>query len=102
MAFGRKRNHDDMLEQKNNEEVNDVGDEEESTYNNGSATQTQTQSRPNDGKPLLNEVVFVSTANSKNPGGSKVWGCSHCKVQFTSLYSRMHIHFFGPPPRKNW
>ncbi|GJU01173.1 hypothetical protein Tco_1111511 [Tanacetum coccineum] len=37
-----------MLEQENNEGVNDVGDEKESTYYNESATQTQTQSRTND------------------------------------------------------
>ncbi|PWA51332.1 hypothetical protein CTI12_AA463070 [Artemisia annua] len=61
-----------MLEQENKKEVNDFGDEEETTDNNRSGTQTQTQSRTNDGKPLLDGVVFVSTANSKNPGGSKV------------------------------
>ena len=105
MAFVRKRNHDYILEQGNSEGVNnDVdGQEEEETIDfNGSEpqTQTQTQSRTNDGKPLLEEVVVISTGNSKNAGGSKVWVCNHCKQQFTSSYSRTHIHFFGPPPRK--
>ncbi|GKF22984.1 hypothetical protein Tco_0075306, partial [Tanacetum coccineum] len=103
MAFGRKRNHDDTLEQENSEGVNDLDgeEEEESIDHNESATQTQTQSRTNDaGKPLLEEVVFVSTCNSKNAGGSKVWVCNHCKVKITSSYSRIHVHFFGPPPGK--
>ncbi|GKA08103.1 hypothetical protein Tco_0687434 [Tanacetum coccineum] len=55
MVFGRKRNHDDM------QEDNDVGDDEENTDNNESAAQTQTQT--NDGKPLLSEVVMVSTGS---------------------------------------
>ena len=29
-----------------------------------------------------------------------MWVCNHCKQQFTSSYSRTHIHFFGPPPGK--
>ncbi|GKC11046.1 hypothetical protein Tco_1007828 [Tanacetum coccineum] len=97
MVFGRKRNHDDMQEDNG---VNDVGDDEENTDNNESAAQTQTQSQTNDGKPLLSEVVMVSTGNSKNAGGSKVWVCRHCNLQFTSSYSRIHIHFFGPQPGK--
>ncbi|GKF75162.1 hypothetical protein Tco_0224606, partial [Tanacetum coccineum] len=60
MVFGGKRNHDDMLKQEDNG-VNDVGDDEENTNNNESAAQTQTQSQTNDGKPLLSEVVMVST-----------------------------------------
>ncbi|GJY18048.1 hypothetical protein Tco_0389539 [Tanacetum coccineum] len=65
MVFGRKRNHDDMQEDNG---VNDVGDDEENTNNNESAAQTQTQSQTNDGKPLLSEVVMVSTGNSKMQG----------------------------------
>ena len=100
MAFGRKRNHDDILEQENSKGVNDVDGEEEedNTDYNESATQTQTQSLTNDNKPLVEEVVSVSTGNNKNAGDSKVWVCNHCNVQFTSLYSNIHIHFFLPPP----
>ena len=101
MAFGRKRNHDDIHEQGNSEGVNndvdDQEDEETIDYNGSEPqTQTQTQSRTNDGKPLLEEVVVISTGNSKNAGGSKVWVCNHCKQQFTSSYSRIHIHFLDP------
>jgi hypothetical protein len=38
--------------------------------------------------------------SSKNPGGAKVWNCNHCKGRFTSTYTRIHVHFFGPAAGK--
>ncbi|GKC96354.1 polyprotein-like protein, partial [Tanacetum coccineum] len=74
MVFGGKRNHDDMLKQEDNG-VNDVGYDEENSDNNESAAQTQTQSRTNDSKPLLDEFVMVYTemvvAINKAPTGYK-------------------------------
>ena len=42
----------------------------------------------------------VITGNSKNAGGSKRWSCNHCNGEYTSTYTRIHIHFFGPAPGK--
>ena len=47
------------------------------------------------GKPLLEEVTMVGSGTSKNAGGSKQWICNHCKVKYTSSYTRIHTHFFG-------
>ena len=49
-------------------------------------------------KPLLSEVTFNGLAQGKNPGRSKSWTCNHCRSSFTSSYTRIHYHFFGPPP----
>jgi hypothetical protein len=51
-------------------------------------------------KPLLKEVTIVGSATGKNPGGAKAWICNHCHKQFTSSYTRIHNHFFGPQPGK--
>ncbi|KAI3524020.1 hypothetical protein L1887_02614 [Cichorium endivia] len=51
-------------------------------------------------KPLLDEVTFIGPGNSKNAGGAKQWVCNHCKGMFTSSYTRIHAHFFGPPVGK--
>ena len=53
-------------------------------------------------KPLLNEVTITSTsvAQRKSSGDSKRWICKHCKQVFTSSYTRIHAHFFGPEPGK--
>ncbi|PWA77297.1 hypothetical protein CTI12_AA222140 [Artemisia annua] len=53
-----------------------------------------------DNKPLLQEVTVAGTVNSKNAGGAKVWICNHCKQQFTSSYTRIHVHILGPPVGK--
>lgn len=47
------------------------------------------------GKPLLEEVTMVGSGTSKNVGGLKQWICNHCKVKYTSSYTRIHTHFFG-------
>ena len=57
--------------------------------------QQQTQSNTSNTKPLYNEVTLVPSAGGKNPGGSKVWVCKHCKNSFTGSYTRIHAHFFG-------
>ncbi|KAK1404611.1 DUF659 domain-containing protein [Heracleum sosnowskyi] len=51
-------------------------------------------------KPLLSEVEICAKADGKNPGGSKVWICKHCKHKHTSSYTRIHAHFLGSPPGK--
>ena len=57
-------------------------------------------------KPLLNEattqltITSTSVAQGKSSGGSKRWICKHCKQVFTSSYTRIHAHFFGPEPGK--
>ena len=48
-------------------------------------------------KPLLREVtITTAAAQGKASGGSKRWICNHCKKEFTSSYTRIHAHFFGP------
>ncbi|PWA44417.1 hypothetical protein CTI12_AA526520 [Artemisia annua] len=67
-------------------------------------SQTQSQTQPSSQKdetnPLLDEVTFVGSGNSKNLGGAKVWMCNYCNIQYTSSYSRIHMHFFGVPGGK--
>lgn len=62
--------------------------------------QTQQRSTAPEGKdasrPLLEEVTLSGAGNNKNVGGSKQWVCNHCKGKFTSSYTRIHVHFFGP------
>ncbi|KAI3515376.1 hypothetical protein L1887_14270 [Cichorium endivia] len=113
MAFGRKRNMESETQP-----PTDIDSDTEGTHI--SETQDQTPINVDDevqknektaptssvekdpSKPLLEEVTFTSTGNSKNSGGSKPWTCNHCKgnytSSYTSSYTRIHVHFFGPPP----
>ncbi|KAK8547458.1 hypothetical protein V6N12_031595 [Hibiscus sabdariffa] len=43
---------------------------------------------------------MLNSAAGKNPGGAKLWRCNHCKINFTSTYTRIHTHFFGPEAGK--
>ncbi|PWA39686.1 hypothetical protein CTI12_AA569680 [Artemisia annua] len=69
--------------------------EDESMTQTETQSQTQPSSHKDEAKPLLDEVTFVGSGNSKNPGGAKVWMCIYCNIQYTSSYSRIHMHFFG-------
>ena len=75
------------------EEVSRVQGTEDHTVH---TTPNQSKGNFND-KPLYEEVNLIGSGNSKNPGGTKVWVCKHCKDKFVSSYTRMHTHFFGPP-----
>lgn len=48
-------------------------------------------------KPLLHEVTIIQTQKGKNAGGTKRWKCNHCNRTYSSSYTRIHHHFFGPP-----
>ncbi|KAK8980518.1 hypothetical protein V6N11_081984 [Hibiscus sabdariffa] len=43
---------------------------------------------------------MLNSATGKNPGGAKLWRCNHCKINFTSTYTTIHTHFFGPEAGK--
>lgn len=75
----------------------ELNEDEDITQENTFVEETQeVQGKEvNDDKPVLQEVTILSDANSKNPSGSKKWVCKHCKQQFTSSYTRIHVHFFG-------
>nr|KAJ0212828.1 hypothetical protein LSAT_V11C400173730 [Lactuca sativa] len=49
-------------------------------------------------KPLYKKVTYEEVpGNNKNSGGSKRWTCNHYKGKYTNSYTRIHVHFFGPP-----
>ncbi|KAL4567655.1 hypothetical protein LXL04_023245 [Taraxacum kok-saghyz] len=67
-----------------------------SSQSHGSPDETQPAAGNEDAsRPLLEEVRIIGSGASKNAGGTKVWVCNHCSIQFTSSYTRMHTHFFG-------
>ncbi|KAI3524297.1 hypothetical protein L1887_02950 [Cichorium endivia] len=70
-----------------------------STGGSGSHSCAESQEKDST-KPLLDEVTFIGPGNSKNAGGAKQWVCNHCKGMFTSSYTKIHAHFFGPPVGK--
>lgn len=78
-----------------NEEV-----EAETTENETPTKSTPISNRPSKDKPLLEEVTVLGAAQCQNGGGAKSWRCNHCKLQFTSTYTRIHNHFFGSEPGK--
>lgn len=107
MAFGKGGLSSRQETQNSEPEVQYVSDNEveanEFIDNTGAeSTQqiSQVKTKATDDKPLMQEVNFLSAGNRKNAGGSKVWVCKHCKVKFTSSYTRIHIHFFRAPPGK--
>ncbi|KAK8474191.1 hypothetical protein V6N13_088410 [Hibiscus sabdariffa] len=114
MVFG-KRKRDQISNEPENpilsdnlEETNaaDAGGEDEERANEHELHSTSA-SRSKQGKqdrqgvrPLLDEVAMLNSAAGKNPGGAKLWRCNHCKINFTSTYTRIHTHFFGPEAGK--
>jgi hypothetical protein len=103
MAFGKNTGSASSSRQDSENSVQYVSDNDVEDNHNESAENVescQTQTKQLDEKPLLQEVQFISTGSSKNAGGSKVWVCNHCNQRFTSSYTRIHVHFFGPTPGK--
>ncbi|KAL7584675.1 uncharacterized protein LOC111920429 [Lactuca sativa] len=99
MAFGRNANTPADSETQGNTHISET----QADYNinvDDEVQQTQQRSTIPEGKdasrPLLEEVTFCGAGNSKNARGSKQWVCNHCKGKFTSSYTRIHVHFFGP------
>ncbi|KAI3698976.1 hypothetical protein L2E82_42924 [Cichorium intybus] len=79
----------------------DVPVQQQTGATGGSGSHSCAESQEKDStKPLLDEVTFIGPGNSKNAGGAKQWVCNHCKGMFTSSYTRIHAHFFGPPVGK--
>ncbi|KAJ0901317.1 putative ribonuclease H-like superfamily [Helianthus annuus] len=109
MVFGKNTSQGDS-ETHISETQNYIDIEDEVQQSNPNSTSTTSGSRASGSqgnkqteditKPLNDEVVFHGAGNSKNPGGSKQWTCKHCQGRFTSTYTRIHVHFFGPPVGK--
>ena len=96
MEFGRNANtpadsetqEDTYISETQANYIIDVDDEVQQTQQRSTTTEGKDASRP-----LLKEVTFNGAGNNKNYGGSKQWVCNHCKGKFTSLYTRIHVHF---------
>ncbi|GJZ20988.1 hypothetical protein Tco_0558027, partial [Tanacetum coccineum] len=108
MTFGHKRTLDQREKSMTQEFYDLVEDaqmvdvsEDQSMTQTETQSQTQPSSHKDEAKPLLDEVTFVGSVNSKNPGGVKVWKCNYCNVNYLSSYSRIHSHFFGATGGKN-
>ncbi|KAK9045895.1 hypothetical protein V6N11_051798 [Hibiscus sabdariffa] len=114
MVFG-KRKRDQISNEPENfilsdnlEETNDAAaggreDEEQADehVHSTSASRSKQGKQDRQGvRPLLDEVTMLNSATSKNPGGAKLWRCNHCKINFTSTYTRIHTHFFRPEAGK--
>ncbi|GJX36114.1 putative ribonuclease H-like domain-containing protein [Tanacetum coccineum] len=80
MTFGHKRTLDQREKSMTQEFYDLVEDaqmvdvsEDQSMTQTETQSQTQPSSHKDEAKPLLDEVTFVGSVNSKNPGGAKVW-----------------------------
>ncbi|KAL6550574.1 hypothetical protein OROMI_021062 [Orobanche minor] len=103
MAFGRNINRQregsssgevqQTQNQAPNEDFIDLEDENQPKENN---TNQGSHSQVNK-KPLLDEVTMIDAQKGKNAGGTKRWRCNHCYKSYSSSYTRIHHHFFGPP-----
>ncbi|KAI3816967.1 hypothetical protein L1987_10752 [Smallanthus sonchifolius] len=105
MAFGKRRNTeggDSETHVSNTQGFIDTDDEvvEQTCPASASQASASQASEKDQNKPLVDEVTYHGAGNSKNPGGCKQWTCNHCKGKFTSTYTRIHIHFFGPAAGK--
>ncbi|KAK2457259.1 hypothetical protein QL285_004554 [Trifolium repens] len=96
MVFGKRKISQTEPLSSDTHESQDASDEDVS----------QTQTLPPDEnhkettKPPLSQEVIYNGVTGKNPGGTKNWTCKHCKKSYKSTYTRIHYHFFGPPPGK--
>ncbi|MFS7953952.1 hypothetical protein Hanom_Chr07g00624661 [Helianthus anomalus] len=120
MVFGKNTSQGDSETHISETKNNYIDIEDEVQQSNPNSTSTTSGSQGNEKtedltKPVNDEVVFhgagkiyfyfcdfftIKDCNSKNPGGSKQWTCKHCQGRFTSTYTRIHVHFFGPPVGK--
>jgi hypothetical protein len=100
MAFGSKRTR---VDDQNDDEVEEIGgDRVDVDLGNTDRAEEEDDSAEHDTvavKSLLDEVILVD-ACKKNSGGSRPWKCKHCDKKFTSSYTRIRHHFFGPRPGK--
>jgi hypothetical protein len=96
MVFGKRKISQTEPLSSDTHESQDASDEDVS----------QTQTLPPDEnhkettKPPLSQEVIYNGVTGKNPGGTKNWTCKPCKKSYKSTYTRIHYHFFGPPPGK--
>jgi hypothetical protein len=100
MAFGSKRK---QLDDENDvEETHGDGADTDLGNSGDESAEEEDDSAEHDTvavKSLLDEVILVD-ACKKNSGGSRPWKCKHCDKKFTSSYTRIRHHFFGPRPGK--
>lgn len=104
MAFGKKNTRQiqesqsaegsQTQNQASNEDFIDLEDETQPKENTSQDQESHSQINK---KPLLEEVTMIEAQKGKNAGGTKRWKCNHCKKSYSSSYTRIHHHFFGPP-----
>ena len=92
MAFDKKRNTPPVADSEYDENETAINDTPQGFVDVDDEVQQTEEEDPT--KPLLDEVTFVGTGNSKNVGGAKQWICVYCKCNYTSSYTRIHVHFF--------
>ncbi|KAK8481028.1 hypothetical protein V6N13_092896 [Hibiscus sabdariffa] len=94
----------DNLEETNAADAGGGEDEEranEHELHSTSASRSKQGKQDRQGvRPLLDEVALLNSTAGKNPAGAKLWRCNHYKINFTSTYTRIHTHFFGPEAGK--
>jgi hypothetical protein len=102
MAFGSKRK---QLDDENDVEETHGDGADADLGNSGDESAEEEDDSADQGsikvaKPLHDEVVLLDGPKAKNSGGSRPWRCKHCNKKFTSSYTRIRHHFFGPGPGK--
>ncbi|KAI3790548.1 hypothetical protein L2E82_03661 [Cichorium intybus] len=99
MVFGKASSRPEDNETEPPDNIVDLEENEEERPSN-SAGGSQRNAEKDATIPLLEEVTIVGSGTSKNAGGAKIWVYNHCKVQYTSSYTRIHTHFFGTQDKK--
>ncbi|KAI3698708.1 hypothetical protein L2E82_42453 [Cichorium intybus] len=99
MVFGKASSRPEDTETEPPDNIVDLEENEEERPSN-SAGGSQRNAEKDATRPLLEEVTIVGSGTSKNVGGAKIWVCNHCKVKYTSSYTRIHTHFFGTQDKK--
>ena len=108
MPFGRKLAHgagrseeeyeDAEAERESEVDISDDDEADAGERDDGEEEASEQDAGKSVKQPLVDEVIVKSKATGKNPGGSKSWQCKHCKKSFTSSFTRIRVHFFGPAP----
>ena len=109
MAFGQKGKHPEPINEEtcfehegNIDCVEGIEILDGSHPDPATPPKQQTAQSNSHSKPLYNEVSLCLQEGERNPGGSKVWVCKHCKNIFTGSRTRIHAHFFGPALGKKY
>jgi hypothetical protein len=97
-AGGSEEEYEDTEVEREDEVDLSDGDEANADDGNGEEESAEQDAGKSAKQPLHDEVIIKSKAKGKNPGGAKSWQCKHCKKSFTSSFTRIRVHFFGPPP----